>query len=344
MPVPFRLMCVLSGYALGVALGLAGSVIRAEEPVTVNKNEVKTLPDVFQKTDPESIDDLKSFETHLREILPRLQSATVAVRINEAHGSGVIVTPTGLIMTAGHVSGRPGRAAEITLSDGTTVAGRTLGRNRNLDSGLIQLEGGRNDWPYCPRETSLNGKTNTRLGDWCVVLGHPGGYMKGRSAPVRVGRVIMLGQRLVQTDCELVGGDSGGPMFNMNGEVIAINSRIGQPLEFNFHVPSQVYDKEWDKLVRSEDLKGSGGALLGLSGVADPNGLRVTKVYPDEPAERAGVRVGDVIVTFESHRVHDMSQLIERVSEMMPGDEVMLDLLRDGKSVKLTAELDVRWD
>jgi serine protease Do len=344
MPVPFRLICVLLGYVFGLALGMSEIVGRAQEPVTVNKNEIKTLPDVFQKSDPESIADLKSFETHLKEILPRLQSATVAVRINEAHGSGVIVTPNGLIMTAGHVSGRPGRPAEITLSDGTTVSGRTLGRNRNLDSGLIQIEGGRNDWPFCPRETMVNGKSKTKLGDWCIVLGHPGGYMKGRSAPLRVGRVIMIGQRLVQTDCELVGGDSGGPMFNMNGEVIAINSRIGQPLEFNFHVPTQVYEKEWDQLVKSEDLKGSGGALLGLSGVSDPNGLRVTRVYADEPAERAGVRVGDVIVTFESHTIHDMSQLISEVSELMPGDEVTIELLRDGKPVKVIAELDVRWD
>jgi len=332
------------GYAFGLALGLYEYAAYADEPVVIAKPLNKALPEVFSKSDPESISDLKAFESHLKQLLPRLQAATVAVRIHEAHGSGVMVSASGLVMTAGHVSGKPGRQVEVTLPDGSSVFGHTLGRNRNLDSGLIQIDGGRTDWPYCALETKVDGKSSTKLGDWCIVLGHPGGYLKGRAAPVRLGRVILLGQRLMQTDCELVGGDSGGPLFNMQGDVIGINSRIGQPLEFNFHVPTGVYQKEWDKLVRSEDLKGDSGALLGLSGQPDPAGLKVTKVYADEPASRAGIQVGDVIVTFESHRVSDMAQLIKQVDEMMPGDEVEIELLRAGKIVKLTVELDLRWD
>jgi len=344
MPDPVRLSCVILGFALEMALGLSESAARADEPVATTKPLENSLPEVFSKPEPESISDLKAIESHLKQLLPRLQAATVALRIGEAHGSGVLVSASGLVMTAGHVSGKPGRDVEVTLPDGSRVRGHTLGRNRNLDSGLVQIDGGRTDWPFCPREANVESKSPTVIGEWCVVLGHPGGYQAGRTAPVRLGRVVLVGQRLLQTDCELVGGDSGGPLFNMRGDVIGINSRIGQPLEFNFHVPTSAYQKEWDKLARSEDLKGEGGALLGLSGQGVEAGLKVIKVFKDEPAAEAGIRVGDIVVTFAARRITTMEQLIEQVDEMLPGDEVRIELLRDGKRIELTVELDMKWD
>ncbi len=351
MPVPFRVSCAL-GFALG--WGLAVFSAEADERVAISKPATTTasIPEVFSKSAPESVVELKALEAHLQQLLPKLSAATVAVRIHEAHGSGVIVSGAGLIMTAGHVSGRPGRAVEVTLPDGTTVQGRTLGRNSNLDSGLIQIDGTRTDWPHCDLAPRSGAEAALKLGDWCLSMGHPGGYMKGRTAPVRLGRIIVLINRLIQTDCELVGGDSGGPLFNMRGEVIGINSRIGQPLDFNFHVPTRLYQKEWDKLTQSRDLDGSEdldgdgskGALLGLSGQSDTAGLKVTKVYPDEPAAWAGIQVGDILVTFDAQRISDMTQLIERVGDKLPGDEVHLELLRDGKKVELTVELDVKWE
>ena len=347
MPVPFRWSSVW-----GLTLGLAVFSAEADEPVAISKPaSPAALPEVFSKSAPESVAELKALEAHVQKLLPQLSAATVAVRIHEAHGSGVIVSGSGLIMTAGHVSGRPGREVEVTLPDGKKVYGRTLGRNSNLDSGLIQIEGSRTDWPYCDVVPRGPGESSLQLGDWVISMGHPGGYMEGRTAPVRLGRVIVLINRLIQTDCELVGGDSGGPLFNMQGQVIGINSRIGAPLDFNFHVPTRLYQKEWDKLTQSRDLDGtedldgdgSKGALLGLSGQPDTAGLKVTKVYADEPAAWAGIQVGDLLVTFDSQRISDMTQLIERVGDKLPGDEVHLELLRNGTKVELTVELDVKW-
>lgn len=341
----------LGGLALGLSLGLLSA--KAEEPVTVAKPATKPLlPEVFSKSVPGSVAELKALESHVRQLLPQLSAATVAVQIREAHGSGVIVSAKGLIMTAGHVSGKPGREVEVTLADGTQVKGRTLGRNRILDTGLIQIDGDRADWPFCEPVSRTEAKSATQLGDWCLSLGHPGGYQAGRTAPVRLGRVIVQMHRLMQTDCELVGGDSGGPLFNMRGEVIGINSRIGAGLDFNFHVPTRAFQQEWDSLVQSkdldgtEDLDGDGrhGALLGLSGQTDTAGLKVTKVYEDEPAAWAGIRVGDLLVTLDAKRITDMNQLIEQVGEKLPGDEVQIELLRNGKKIELTVELDLKWD
>ncbi len=351
MPVLIRLSCLWV-----LAFGLGAFAAWADEPVVTLKPGSDSLPDVFSKSVPESVNDLKAFESHLQQLLPRLNAATVALRIRDAHGSGVIVSASGLVMTAGHVSGRPGREVEITLTDGRRVFGRTLGRNSNLDSGLIQIDGDRADWPFCPLVPQQAESPPVKLGDWCISMGHPGGYQAGRTAPVRLGRVVLLTNRLIQTDCELVGGDSGGPLFNMRGEVIGNNSRIGQPLEFNFHVPTRVYQEEWDALSRSEDIDWSTdrdtarsvstkhGALLGLSGKTDVAGLKVSKVYPDEPAAWAGIQVDDILVTFDAQRVTDMTQLKDLVREQLPGDEVRVELLRAGQKVELMVELDVTWD
>ncbi len=343
-------------YAFALAAGFLIARVQADEvQAQTGTIEVATtgqstsgqppvgLPSGFTKSVPESLEDLRSMQAHLQGLLPKLKLATVALRVGQAHGSGVIVSPEGIVMTAGHVSGRPGNSVQITLSDGQLVYGTSLGRNRQLDSGLIKIDQDRTDWPYCPR---LPGATEAApaLGDWCIALGHPGGLQKGRTAPVRLGRIAMLGQRLLQTDCELVGGDSGGPLFNMRGEVIAINSRIGQPLEFNYHVPTAVYHKDWDQLARSENVEGHSGALLGLSGAAESKGLRVTKVYENEPASLAGVMVDDILVTIDAKRIGAMQELVDRVGEKMPGDVVTLELLRKGSRIEIEVELDMRWD
>lgn len=351
MPVLIRLSCLWV-----LAFGWGAFAAWADEPVVTLKPASDSLPEVFSKSVPESVNDLKAFESHLKQLLPRLNAATVALRIRDAHGSGVIVSASGLVMTAGHVSGRPGRDVEITLTDGRRVFGRTLGRNNNLDSGLIQIVGDRADWPFCPLVPQTADFPPAKLGDWCISLGHPGGYQVGRTAPVRLGRVVLLTNRLIQTDCELVGGDSGGPLFNMRGEVIGINSRIGQPLEFNFHVPTRVYQEEWGPLTLSEEIDWAKdrdadrnvstkhGALLGLSGKTDAAGLKVSKIYPDEPAAWAGIQVDDILVTFDAQRVTDMTQLQEQVRKHLPGDEVRIELLRAGEKVEFTVELDVTWD
>ena len=163
---------------------------------------------------------------------------------------------------------------------------------------------------------------------------------------LRLGRVILKNNWLVQSDCELIGGDSGGPLFNMRGEVIGINTRIGENTEYNFHVPAEAYLRDWKRLVASEDFHTHSGAYLGISGTPNTEGLGlvITDVYEGEPAEHAGVRAGDILLTFQGTKVTDLNQLIQLVGDERPGKSVTLGILRDGQPMDVTVRLAMRLD
>lgn len=299
------------------------------------------IPGVFRKSVPQTVEDARQIEEHVTRLIEQCRKATVGLRVGRAYGTGVIVSKDGLILTAGHVISRPGRDVEVTLWDGTKVKGETLGRNRSLDSGMIELSGDR-DWPFA----ELSSDETPYPGTWCLALGHPGGYDAKRGIVARLGRTIISRKRFLQTDCELVGGDSGGPLFDMSGRVLAIHSRIGEATNYNFHVPVAIFREEWERLKSGEDFAGHSGALLGLGGVPNTGGLglKVTKVFPGEPAEKAGVQVGDILVLFHSKEVRTIERLAELVGQELPGKVVTLEIIRSGAPRKIDVELGMRWD
>lgn len=298
-----------------------------------------TLPAAFSKRVPENRDDLREMQAHVRSLVASLTECTVNVQIGPAQGSGVIVTSDGFILTAAHVSGRPGRSVDVYLQDGTHVKGTTYGRDDMLDAGLIKLNKG-SDWPHAEMAPS----DSVEYGEWCLATGHPGGLRDGRAAVLRLGRVVFSTSRVIQTDCELVGGDSGGPLFDMHGRVIGINSRISEDTDHNFHAPIGAYSDSWDRLVASESFRSHSGALLGVSGEADAHGLKITTVHPGDPAEDAGVKVGDILVTFAARKVKSIEQLTRLVGSYSPRRKVKLELLRDGKPIEVSVRLGFRLD
>jgi serine protease Do len=300
--------------------------------------ELSKIPLAFSKGVPESIDDLREMEAHLQGLIPRLKQSTVALTVGNAQGSGVIVSDDGYILTAAHVSGRPNHRVSITLADGTQVTGRSLGRNQTLDASLIKIDSPQQTWPYSP----MADFKDIGVGDWCATLGHPGGYQADRDPVLRLGRVIHVDEEVIQTDNELVGGDSGGPLFDMYGRVIGINSRIGPSTTFNLHAPICAYADDWDRLVAGEDFILHSGALLGVRAEPDERGLRLTKVWPENPAGRAGLREGDILLRFQSHPVHSIEQLSRLVGEHQPGERVVLSVLRDGEVQEFPVRLGSR--
>ncbi len=167
-------------------------------------------------------------------------------------GSGVIVSKDGLVLTAGHVAEAVDAKPfinehgefDITLADGKEVKAKALGRNMDRDAALLQIT---TPGEY-PVAEMADAKT-IHQGDWCVAMGHPGGYLVDRSAPVRTGRLWQKDEeKCYRTDCTVSGGDSGGPLFDLSGKVIGIHSSIGERLEENRHVPISAFQTHMEKM------------------------------------------------------------------------------------------------
>ena len=320
-----------------------GADVNATAPVaTTAPASLDELPLALTRAVPDSIDDLVAIERRVQDVSDRVLPATVGVRIGRAQGSGVIISRDGYVLTAAHVIGGAGREAEMTLPDGRRVTGRTLGLNREIDAGLIKISDA-GEWPF----VEMGDLGQVEAGDWCLATGHPGGYQDGRPPVLRLGRVILESRRAIQTDCTLVGGDSGGPLFDLRGRVIGINSRIGKSTTWNFHVPISAYTADWDRLVASEDWGGApppGSAFLGLSGDDHPDGCSVTNVPEGLPADEAGIQIGDVILTLDGEPVKGFDGLSSAVRSRNPGDEVEIELRRDGRRMKVKAVLARRGD
>lgn len=211
---------------------------------------------------PENVDDLIGIEKHVQRVIERVTPAVVGIRVGPGSGSGVIINEEGIVLTAGHVSGKPGQDAVIILPNGKQLKGKTLGQNKGIDSGMIKIVGGDNDkkekYPFLDMGKSADLKT----GQWVIAIGHPGGFRPNRTPVVRVGRILTTNQFLIQTDCSLVGGDSGGPLFDMNGKVIGIHSRIGgKEITENVHVPVDTFKQTWDRLAKGESWGGQLGSV-----------------------------------------------------------------------------------
>jgi S1-C subfamily serine protease len=205
---------------------------------------------------PQTVNQLRALEKQVQAVVARVQPATIGISIGPAQGSGVIIKD-GYVLTAGHVSGQPGRTVTLHLADGRKVKGKTLGRNGDIDSGLIRISD-EGKWP----SAEMGKSSSVKKGQWVVSIGHPGGFRPNRTPVVRLGRVLEVNGNFILTDCTLVGGDSGGPLFDLDGKVIGIHSRIGPALAQNFHVPVDTYTATWERLAKGESWGGMAGAQL----------------------------------------------------------------------------------
>lgn len=310
----------------------------ASEPVRVTVS-----PDVqviLDKDLPESVNQLKQLEaqseTVTQHVAPTLVHVVVEGRVR---GSGVVVSPDGYVLTAGHVNGRADRNVTFVFTDGKRAKGKTLGVHSGIDAGLMKITD-QGPWLYADMAPAKS----VEIGDWCIGMGHPGGFDPKRPFVTRIGRVLRVGRTVMQTDATIVGGDSGGPLFDMAGRVVGIHSRINPSMTGNFHVPIDAYHQNWDRLIKGEVWGGRIGqrpdrGFLGVRGETTPEGVRLVEVIDKTAAQRAGLRVGDVVVKLDGQPLDGIEALVDVLSESKPDQEIKLDVLREGEVITLTAKL-----
>jgi serine protease Do len=302
------------------------------------------LPGAFRQVVPSSLDDLQAIQAQVEALAVRLAPAVVEVEVGMGSGSGVVISEDGLVLTAAHVCGTPNLDVVFTFPNGKKAHGKTLGTNHDMDAGLMKITDA-GPWPRV--ETGELG--DARLGDWVLALGHPGGFDPERSMVVRLGRLLRLGPGLLQTDCTLIGGDSGGPLFDMHGRVIGIHSRISNSTRENYHIPISAYYSSWDRLVRCENWGGRRSpprSYLGALGEDDPQGCRLARVDANSPASKAGLKVGDLVRKFNDLMISDAAAFLECIWQTEPGEVVFLEIMRGDltMSVRITvANRRGRW-
>ena len=290
--------------------------------------------------EPRNQVELISLEKQQTKVAEKVNLVTVNLHHGNTQGSGVIITGEGYILTAAHVAGRPNQKIFINMHDGVQLEGVTMGVNRDMDAGLVRITSARDiavdPWPHA----SLGASSDLKLGQWCIATGHPGGWMKDRPAVVRIGRLLRILPSTLVSDCSLIGGDSGGPLFDLEGKLIGIHSRIGVEVDDNMHVPVDVFDKSWSRLVRNEAWGSLPGfkPAIGVQGAADresENVCKIARVEKGGPADKAGIRAGDVILEFDHQPVQNFDQLKAAVDSVTPGEQVTVELQRDTKKMSL---------
>ncbi len=331
------------GYREFLLAPLLAAILACPPLVAGESSEQATVPTSLERVlagdAPQSVAELKVMETRVRELSAHVISCTVSVGVGSRHGSGVIVSPEGLVLTAAHVIEEANRNSVITLPDGHRVLAKTLGLNRTIDAGMVKIVD-RNrhhkngDWPY--RE--MGDSTKLEPGQWCLATGHPNGFQTTRGPVVRLGRVLSINESHgITTDCTLVGGDSGGPLFDMDGRVIGIHSRIGGSLALNIHIPTSDFQESWERMVKGEEWGSFPGTepFIGVQGDKKARDARIAEVFPHTPAAKAGIRAGDVLTKFNGQPIPTFDSLIEAVATKKPGDKVALELRRNDQSLQL---------
>ena len=272
-------------------------------------------------------------------------------------GSGFIVTKDGYILTNNHVVANADRVT-VTLLDNRRLQAKVIGRDPTTDVAVIKVEG--TDLPT----VTMGDDSKTRIGQWVVAIGNPldleftvtAGIVsaKGRSLGNLLNQPYAI-QDYIQTDAAINPGNSGGPLVNIRGEVIGINSAIASQTGFNagygFAVPITLARQVMDDLVKFGRVR---RAVLGVSivdvepadaraaGLTEIRGIKVQAFNPvdNSPARRAGMEVGDIIITAGGNRVNRVSELQRVIRGFKPGDVVDIEVMRFGQRRTVKVRLD----
>ncbi len=274
-------------------------------------------------------------------------------------GSGVIIDKNGYILTNEHVISGASEV-KVKLSDGREFDAQVVGSDKRTDLAVIKIDAA--NLPVA----KLGDSDNLKIGKWVVAIGNPFGFAIENPEPtVTVGVISALhryipalGRRersydeLIQTDAAINPGNSGGPLVNLDGEVIGINTAIisvsGGYQGLGFAIPINKVKRVLDKLMKGEkvtygwlgiNIQDLNEDLRSYFGIKEATGIIVVKVYSGSPAEKAGIKEGDLILAFDNQPVKASRDLIRMVASYEVGAEVPIKIVRDKKEINLKVKI-----
>jgi|APFEC2959095171_1045051.scaffolds.fasta_scaffold00028_140 serine protease Do len=324
----------------GAPMSFADMVSRLQ-PAVVN---ISTTQRVQVQTNPFA-------GTPFGELFGGQQGGRPVTRQAESLGSGFIISSDGYIVTNNHVisAGQRGAVVEsikVILSDRKEYTAKLIGRDPTSDLAVLKIDGA--NLPF----VRLGNSDQSRVGDWVVAIGNPFGLGGSVTAGIisAVHRATGGGafDRFIQTDASINRGNSGGPLFDLNGNVIGINSQIYSPTGGNvgigFAIPVTEAKPILDRLMKGQTIeRGYLGVqiqpwtddLIKSFGVQKGRGELIASVVPDGAAAKAGIKQGDVIVKVDGKDVTPDQTLSFLSANLRPGVRVPVELIRDGRTVNV---------
>ncbi len=359
-------LLLLSGSAFALSTGAASGSVPV--PGTVALAQSGMAP----KGAPDSFADLVEQLQPAVVNISTKQKVQVAIATNpmtgerrpvtqdqQSGGSGFVISADGYIVTNNHViaGGPNGDAVDrvtVKLFGGKEYSAKIIGRDPTSDVAVIKIEA--TGLPFVEMESS----TKSRVGDWVIAIGNPLGLNSSVTAGIvsALQRNIGAGgayDRFIQTDTAINPGNSGGPLFNLQGKVIGINNRLISPSGANIGVGFAIPAEEALPVV--ESLKKGARPERGFLGIqiqavgertADSLGLeknkgeQITGVSENQPGAKAGLKDGDIVLKVNNKDVTPDTTLSYIVANTKPGTKIPLDILREGKPMKLMATVGAR--
>jgi serine protease Do len=267
-------------------------------------------------------------------------------------GSGFVVDRNGYILTNNHVVENATRIQVTLPGDKTQYTAKLIGTDSELDLAVLKIDAGKQLTPL-----RMGNSDAIEVGDWAVAIGSPFGLDQTMTAGIISAKGRDLGerdhqlQRFLQTDAAINRGNSGGPLLNINGEVVGINTMIvsgsGNFEGIGFALPINLAVNSYNQIAKNGKVsrgaigiqfaREENGALLKAYGAS--SGVFVQSVNPGGPAAKGGVEASDIIVGINGQTIKDGDQLVQTISAAQPGSSVGLKLLRDGKPVEVSVKI-----